>query len=304
MLMMDPRAVDGLWKLAGDMAKNPQKFSDEESPRPADDGIYKLYGAAREFDVPENPEPGSVIAVVPIAGTITRHGYHGWYSYHAGTLDIGRNIQALDRDPAIAAIVLSINSPGGEVYGTPELSKIIYDIREKGNTKVVASVDPLMASAATYIGTAAEEIYAIPSADVGSVGVISAYTDLSDMYENMGVKINVFRVPDKKARFSGVEPMDENMKETMQQSIDETYEQFVADLGRNRGVTEKHVKRHFGQGEVMPSQEGIDAGMIDGLASLDDVLTRLSGDIKDRRKDYKRRAASKRARDLQLRELG
>jgi signal peptide peptidase SppA len=238
--------------------------------------------------------PGSLIAVVPLSGVVTRHGYSGWFSSAPGTLEIGRHLKALDNDESVGAIVMSINSPGGSVAGTPELSKLIYDIRKAGRTKMIACVDPMMASAATYIASACGTVYSIASGDVGSIGVISSYSDYSAYLERIGIKTEYFRIPAKKARFTGDEPLDDDMRQKLVEGITEAYEIFISDMARNRGVSEKHVREKFGQGEMMSATAGIEAGLIDGIASIDDVLSNLAIESQTKKRDYARKRAQER----------
>jgi signal peptide peptidase SppA len=236
--------------------------------------------------------PGSLIAVVPIAGIITRHGYQGWYSSAPGTLEVGRYLKNLDNDDAVGAIVLSIHSPGGEVCGTPELAQIVYDIRESGRTKIVASVDSMMASAASYVGTAAGKVYCIGSGNCGSIGVISQYSDYSQYLEKIGIRTEFFRIPERKARYTGSEPLTDSMREDLEKGIAEVYEVFVADMARNRKVSEKHVRDHFGGGEMLSAKESLEANLIDGIASIDDVLMDLSIEAQTKKRDYARKRAA------------
>lgn len=247
----------------------------------------------------EKRAPGSMIAVVPLQGILTRHGYSSWFSANIGTLEIGRHLKALDADEAVGTIVLNVNTPGGTVAGTPELAQILYGIREAGKTKTIAVVDPLMASAGTYIATAAEKVFAIPSADVGSVGVINSYSDYSKFLEERGISIEYFRHPEKKARFTSVEPMDDSMRERMMEGIMEAYGLFVADMARNRGVSEKHVEEHFGKGDTMSAKEGVDVKMIDGIRSLDDVIVELVTENQSKQRATMRRMAEERMKSVQ-----
>lgn len=213
--------------------------------------------------------PGSLVAVVPLFNVVTRHGYWG----AAGTLQMGRLLQSLDADPAVGSIILSVNSPGGSVYGTAELANVVRGIRERGATKTAAVADPLMASAATWIATAAEKVYAIESADVGSIGVLNSYADYSAYLEKVGIKVDVLRTPDKKARFTGVEPLTDAMRETMQSRIEEAYQAFVGAMAKNRRTSAEHVVAKFGGGEVMGAAAAVEAGLIDGIASLDEIVS-------------------------------
>jgi ClpP class serine protease len=87
-------------------------------------------------------------------------------------------------DESIGAIVIQIDSPGGNVAGTPEVARKIYEARGKGKA-IIAQADSLMASAAYYIGAAADEIVATPSSEVGSIGVYAVHEDASG-YERAG----------------------------------------------------------------------------------------------------------------------
>lgn len=295
-LMLDPRALPRLIdEVRYDFMAN-GRASDSVVQRLPDPvvnvSLYDSEGMAIKGDESQSRAPGSLLAVVPISGVITRHGYSGWFSSAPGTLEIGRYLKALDSDDAVGSIVLSINSPGGSVWGTPELAKIVREIREAGNTRILAAVDPMMASAATYIGTAAEKVYCIESGDVGSIGVINSYTDYSAYFEKMGIKTEYFRVPDKKARFTGDEPMTDDMRDTMQEGVEQWYERFVSDMAINRKVSEKHVKDKFGGGEMMSAQEGIDAGLIDGIMSIDEVLSELAAGAQAKKREYARKRAA------------
>lgn len=231
--------------------------------------------------------PGSLVAIVPITGVLTRHG--GWFA--AGTAAIGRRLKQLDANPAVSAIVLDVDSPGGTVAGTPELAAIIGEIRRGQATTIVAVADPLAASAAIWTATAAEKVYAIPTADVGSIGVISVYADRSRMLAELGVDVTVERVPEGKARFSGVEPMTDEMRQTIRDRNEMFYGQFKAAIASHRGVDVDAVEKKFGGGEVMQAGDAVKAGLIDGVASIDEVV----GELMDRRRkaaNHRRAAAA------------
>lgn len=263
---------------------------DDGEPLPEDKAVEAAAGKG-------GFQPGSLLAVVPLSGVVTRHGYYA----APGTLQLGRMLQRLDADPAIGSIVLSVNSPGGTVYGTTELASIVRGIRSRGETKTITVADPLMASAATWIGTATEKVFATQSADVGSIGVLTAYTDLSGLIEKMGIKVDVIRTPDLKARFTGVEPLTDEMRQTLETRNQSAYQDFVKAMASNRGVSVGHVADRFGGGEVMPAPEAVEAGLIDGIASVDDVVSQLVQEAsvgRDRRRAELE--AARRDRELQL----
>jgi signal peptide peptidase SppA len=301
-LMLDARALHGLIDeariglQAGRTSMRMNESGELQPPRVQVE-LYDEVGMAlppAEANADPSTEghpPKSLIAVASLSGVITRHGYMGWWSSSPGTIDIGRQLMKLDRDDAVGTIILFINSPGGSAAGTPELAQIVYDLRKANRTRIVSVVDTMMASAATYIGTAASEVFAVPSGDVGSIGVINGYADYSEMLTKQGVKIEYCRVPEKKARFSGYEPMTDDMRETLQSRIEEIYKVFITDMARNRGVSEKYVAANFGQGEMMSATDGVDAKLIDGIASIDDVISEIAMEASKRRAKRNRSAS-------------
>lgn len=263
-------------------------------------------GQQREREVEtEGREPNSLVAVVPLSGVMTRHGYSGFFYSIPGTVDVMRAIARLDRDPAVHSIVLQINSPGGSVTGTPEFSQALYDLRQAGNTEILAVVDDLMASAATYVGTAAKRVFSIPSAYSGSIGTVISYTNYAKALEEAGIDVQFLRTPEKKARFTGAEPMDDDMRETLQNRIEASQNWFIRDVARNRGVSESFAAKSFGQGEVMRADEALDGRLIDDIASVDDVVLMQGDKIRSSQRAGRRRRAQQRldAAIAQQREL-
>lgn len=293
-LAMDVRAIPYLLQS---VSRELEERRTPDEPPPVSISLVNERGTVDAATGLSDAQQGSLVAVVPLSGVMTRHGHYA----APGTLELGRVLQRLDSDPAVGSIALNISSPGGTVYGTTELATIARNIREAGQTKIVSVVDPLMASAATWVGTAVSRVYATPSADVGSIGVFSAYADFSEMLSNAGIKVDVIRTPALKARFTGVEPLTDEMRETMEASIKQSYREFVSSMAANRGVSEQHVEDRFGGGEVMTAPEGVEAGLIDGIASLDEAVSTLVQQASEQQ-GRRRRAAelSKAEREAQI----
>ena len=216
--------------------------------------------------------PSQAVAVVPMFGVLSTHG--GYFSM--STARMSRNLRALDASPGIGAIVLQINSPGGTVSGTQEAGDALREITARGKTRTVSHVNDMMASAATWIGTASGEVVGSPSSEEGSVGIMAIYADMSEAWKNVGVKFDIARIPDKKARFTGVEPMTEEMRATVESDIADSYADFVAAMAANRNVPKGEVESRFGGGDMLSAKEAKSAGLIDRIATFDATLARLS----------------------------
>ena len=179
--------------------------------------------------------------------------------------------QAVD-DPGVSAIVIDVDSPGGSVEGVTELAAEIFAAR--GKKKITAVSNCLMASAAYFIASSADEIWASPSSLTGSIGVYLAHTDESKALENEGVVVTLISAGKYKTEGNSYQPLADDGRAAMQSMVDEFYGAFVGAVARGRGVSKSDVKNGFGEGRVLPAAQALKAGMVDKIGSLDDVLAK------------------------------
>lgn len=212
------------------------------------------------------------VAVLPVFGVIS-HRMNMMTEISGGTSTelLGKAFDELANDPAIGAIVLDIDSPGGSVNGLQELSDKIYGARKEGRP-IIAVANDLAASAAYYIATAADEVVVSPGGEVGSVGTIAIHTETSGLDEKVGIKNTLVTFGENKDEGNPMEPLTDSARADLQRRVDEYGRQFVADVARNRGVSKADVMKNFGQGRVYQGKEAIRRGMADRVATLDDVL--------------------------------
>lgn len=223
-----------------------------------------------EMVADQSTSHSNLIAVVPVYGMLTPDGRYGT------SLDgLARTVAALDANPNVSKILLNVTSPGGTVTGTPEAAEAIRRVRDNGNTPIVALANGMMASGALWVGAAASEIVVTPSGEIGSIGVISMYVDYSKAYEDMGVKIDVMRIPNKKARYSGVEPMTDEMRSHVETRISESYDRFKRAMATNRGIRIDQVEAKFGGGEMLSAERAVEAGLADRIGTLEQTLSRM-----------------------------
>jgi HK97 family phage major capsid protein len=217
------------------------------------------------------------IAVLPLFGVLSqRMGLMSEMSGGTSTERFARNFDQLMADESIGAIVIQVDSPGGNVAGTPEVAKKIYDARGKGKA-IIAQADSLMASAAYYIGAAADEIVATPSAEVGSIGVYAVHEDRSAMNEAEGLKYTIIKAGKYKAEGNPFGPLSDDALAAAQEKIDQYYGMFVRDVATFRGVSVAEVRNGYGEGRALIAKQALAAGMIDRVATLEETLQRLGG---------------------------
>lgn len=211
------------------------------------------------------------VAYLPIRGVIDQH--DSWFLQAFGgtsTEDFGAIFDKAIADPSIGAIVFDIDSPGGSVYGVQELSDKIYNAR--GKKPIVAISNSLMASAAYWIGSAADEIYVTPSGEAGSIGVIAVHTDWSEFEKGMGVKTTIIKAGKYKGEGNPHEPLSDDAHGDIQKRINEYYEAFIGAVARNRKVGRGKVLSDFGQGRVFGAHEAARSGMTDGVMTAEQLF--------------------------------
>lgn len=184
-----------------------------------------------------------------------------------------QRFEAAVNSPDISAIVIDVDSPGGVTSGVMEAGDAIFAAR--GKKRIVAVANTLMASAAYWIGSQADEIVATPSADVGSVGVYAMHVDYSRAIENDGVKTTLVKAGRYKAEGNPYEPLSAEARAEMQARVDEAYDQFVGAVARGRGISASAVRASYGEGRVMSAPKALAAGMVDRVATLEQVVAGL-----------------------------
>jgi len=237
--------------------------------KPAEPEIVTEVPACNESSIPRLPKVGGRIGVIRIRGVIGQHRDNDYWS-DTTTDWIEAQISTLFGSPAIGAIVLDIDSPGGIVYGTPELADMIQAVREIKPIYTLAN--GMAASAAYWLGAQGTKVYATPSSEVGSIGVWSAHGDFSKAYEDMGVKMTLVSAGEFKTEGNPWEPLSDAAKADMQASVDRYHDMFLAAVAAGRGATKATVRDTYGRGRLMGAEAAKAAGMIDGIATLPELL--------------------------------
>ena len=214
------------------------------------------------------------IAVLPLHGPIAqRMNLMTAVSGGTSTEIFGRQFAALMAEPSIKAIVIEVDSPGGSVFGVDELATEIFKAR--GTKPIIAQVNSMMASAAFWIGAAADEIVVTPGGFVGAVGVIMPHVDTSVRDEKEGVKTTLISAGKFKTEGNELEPLSDEARESLQGLVDGVFDAFVKSLARSRGVKQATVRNGFGEGRMLAAAAAVDAGMADRVGTLAETLQSL-----------------------------
>ena len=236
--------------------------------------------AAAALAAARAPSRAGSVAVLPIMGVMRQHGAQDIFEmiFGGGGVSTERTIaelRSLLGDESVGAIVLNIDSPGGEVYGTPELAEEVYKAR--GIKPIVAVANSQTFSAAYWVASQADEIVVTPSGEVGSIGVWTLHADFSEMDKSMGVKFTLISAGRLKTAANDYEPLDEEARDLLQKGVDEYYDMFVRAVARGRGVTPAQVRGGFGEGWIVGAKEAVSMKMADRVGTLRDTVARLAG---------------------------
>jgi signal peptide peptidase SppA len=217
---------------------------------------------------------GGAVAVINIFGPIVQHA--DMFSEVSGMVST-EGVTALFRgvmnDPNVKAIVLNVDSPGGGVYGVDELATEIRAAR--GEKPIVAVANSQMASAAYYIGAAADEIVVTPGGEVGSIGVFMAHQDLSEALKLEGVGVTLISAGKYKTESNPFEPLTEEARAALQKTVNAYYDAFVSAVSKGRDVRASEVRGGFGEGRMVVAKEAVALGMADRIETLDETIDRL-----------------------------
>ena len=206
------------------------------------------------------------IATIPMSGPMFRYAnifadVSGATSYEALATDLR---VALD-DASVQAILLAVDSPGGEVFGASELSDMVFNAR--GTKPIVAHVSGFGASAAYWIASAADEVVTSSTGILGSLGVCMSVIvpgDEPDLFGDREIEFVSSQSPDKH-----LDPTSKAGREQHQAIVDKLAGVFVADAARNRGVAEATVLDRFGKGGTFIGTDAVAAGLADRVATFE-----------------------------------
>jgi protease-4 len=208
------------------------------------------------------------VAVIPIMGGISRYG--DMCSY--GTETLGRWMKQCERDERIVGVLLEIDSPGGEVNGTPQLAEIIRDCKKP----VVSFVKGMAASAAYWFASQSRKIYmeAGPVSSVGSIGVLMVHYEYKSFEEQNGVKFTLLRSDGSvnKAKFNPYEVLTDEVANEMVSEMNVMRAEFVKGVkaGRKGKLNTENAEMIF-SGKMFRAKAAIDEGLADAIGTMEDA---------------------------------
>jgi protease-4 len=235
-------------------------------------GMYIIFSQKIRKDIPDDKMipaafvPKKKVAIVRIYGEISfqNRGKEFIGRYFRGADRIIRRLYAIQQNPAVKAVVVRINSPGGTVAATQEIYNQLQELR-KHNKKVVVSICDIGASGAYYIACAGDKIIADEGSLIGSIGVIIHVPDLSMLMEKLGVNIQVLKSGKHKDIGAYTRKMTEEEREILQGVVDDAYQQFYQAVKQSRKNIPESMLKELADGRIFTGRQAKKFGLIDEL---------------------------------------
>lgn len=221
----------------------------------------------------DDPVDAPGIALIPVHGTLVRR--TGGLAVPSGLVSYDRvaaDLAAALADPDIGAVLLDVDSCGGEAGGAFDLSDAIY--RSRGQKPIWALANDECFSAAYAIASACDQVFVTRTGGVGSIGVIALHVDQSQADSQEGLTYTAVFAGARKNDLSPHLPLDRTAKSALQTEVDRLYALFIQTVARNRQCSADFVRQT--EAAVFFGPDAVTAGLADGVTSLTDVLTQLS----------------------------
>ena len=229
---------------------------------------WQTYLAAREDDRHPKGGGGEGVAVVVAAGDVLGGRQPPG---RIGGDSTSRLIRRARNDESAKAIVLRIDSPGGSVFASELIRRECELVREEGKPLVV-SMGSTAASAAYFISSAADEIWARPSTVTGSIGIFALFPTVDvALAKYLGVHLDGVGTTSYTGVFNPGRPLDPRAAEAIQLWIDDSYRDFVARVAEARHQTWGEVDR-IARGRVWSGADALELGLVDRLGGLPEAI--------------------------------
>ena len=186
--------------------------------------------------------------------------------------DMRLALQQARDDIRVKAIVLEIDSPGGEVTAADQIYNAVTKARAR--KPVVIYMDSLAASGGYYIACGGKYLMANETTITGSIGVIIQTLNYEQLFNKVGLASVVFKSGKFKDILNGARPMTPEERELIQRFVMETYDKFLGIVAKERGLPADMLRNNIADGRIFSGKEALNAKLIDGVGQLEDAFAK------------------------------
>jgi protease-4 len=216
------------------------------------------------------------VAEVAVEGPITRDGGGGPLPTTPGGTpadDVVEQIEDADEDATVEALLLKLNTPGGQVVPSDDIRIAV----ERFDGPTVAYATDVCASGGYWIASACDAIYARDGSIVGSIGVIGSRVNAAELADRVGLKYERLAAGEYKDAGNSLTEMTEDEREYLQGLIDGYYEEFVERVTEGRDLSDEQVRDT--EARVYLGDDAAAIGLVDELGTKEAVKDRLAADL-------------------------
>lgn len=217
------------------------------------------------------------ILIVDISGILGTTLRYGLLEREGDTLSkVYYRLQLAAEDPDVRGVILRVDTPGGEVTASDILYHEILKFREETAKPVVTLMMGIAASGGYYVASASDRIIAHPSTITGSIGVISIFPNLKELFSKIGVEMNVIKSGKLKDSGSSFRDMTEEEKALFQSIVDELYQKFLDVVLHGRGnVLSLDELKTLADGRIYTAQQAHKLKLVDEIGYFDAALEKV-----------------------------
>ncbi|HYO45800.1 MAG TPA: signal peptide peptidase SppA [Gemmatimonadota bacterium] len=222
--------------------------------------------------LPEGPKDAEgTIGLVYAVGAITggESGFDPIFGRTMGAETMKRLLREVAEDGSLDAVVIRVDSPGGDAIASEEIWGAVEALREF--VPVVVSMGDVAASGGYYMSAGADQIVASASTLTGSIGVFGVLFDASEVYDKLGIDWDTMETNPAADFPTSIRPLSEEERQTFRRLIEHTYRSFIGRVAEGRGMTEAEVDA-VAQGRVWSGSAAAERGLVDVVGGLEEAL--------------------------------
>jgi protease-4 len=186
--------------------------------------------------------------------------------------DMRAALQQAREDEDVKAVVLEIDSPGGEVTASDEIYNAV--VKTRARKPVVIYMDTLAASGGYYVSCGGRYIMANDTTITGSIGVIIQTLNYEQLFNKIGLSSVVFKSGKFKDILNGARPMTQEERDYIQSFVMKTYDKFLGIVSKERSLPADGLRNGIADGRILSGKEALENKLIDGLGQLEDAYAK------------------------------
>jgi len=186
--------------------------------------------------------------------------------------DLRAALQQAREDDRVKAIVLEIDSPGGEVTASDAIYSAV--VKARARKPVVVYMDSLAASGGYYVSCGGKFLMASDTTITGSIGVIIQTLNYEQLFNKVGLASVIFKSGKFKDMLNGARPITPEERELVQSFIMKTYDKFLGIVAAERNLPADLLRNTIADGRILSGKEAFDSKLIDGLGQFEDAFTK------------------------------